>query len=164
MKLNFHSISGPGGYNQTYGYAVTFENPEKVYTVRDLLQHILKERSDEWGRIEINRHSAWNAAKGFLCEYSKGKVTRINEELWKEQAGKPIRSMKASGGYTAMDYTFFTEDEKLVAAWVKIEELEEELEVARDRIRGLSQMVREKDAELKALKFSRQQIHENDED
>lgn len=105
MELKFSTTSESGGYNQTYSYDVTFGGDlTKVYTVRDLFQHILEERTGEWGKIQINRRSTWNSYKSILCEYVHGKVVKLNQSLFDEYADQPVRSIKASGGYSVMDY------------------------------------------------------------
>lgn len=151
MELEFTITAGPGAYDQTYGYNVTFKNPEKVYTVRDLLQHILEQRKGDWGSFHLNECSRVKK-KNCVCEYKHGEMLNFNQELFDKYADRPIRAIRAFGGYSHMNYQVCTKDERLILAYEREEDLEERLSVEKDRTRGLSQMVREKDAEIKALK------------
>lgn len=69
---------------------------DRAYTVRTFIETVLNERGNEWGDIIIN-----NAYGKPSIEYRYGK---LQNELKKSVLDKPVISVKASGGWTRMDY------------------------------------------------------------
>lgn len=81
---------GEIGSDETARYTVILE---KEYTVRTFIETVLKERANEWGIIKILGKTSF--------EYRKGKLfSSINEDI----LDKAIVDVKASGGWTRMDY------------------------------------------------------------
>lgn len=80
----------------TAPYAVILDKP---YTVQDFVNTVL-ERTEDWGYIGIDDHKNWSNGTP-NCEYRWGNLkTRMPEEIM----DKPIKSVKADGGWSRMDY------------------------------------------------------------
>lgn len=83
--------------SETFGdctalYSVEMDKP---YTVKEFIKQVLKRK--EWGYIEIE-----NRYGDPKCEY-KGK-TIITENLPEEILSQPVVKVRASGGWSRMDY------------------------------------------------------------
>ena len=68
------------------------------YTVKTLIEAILKERDNEWGSIEItNGYKALS-----FCNYQYGE---LQNEIKKEYLDNPVIYAFAFGGQSRMDYS-----------------------------------------------------------
>lgn len=82
---------------------------DKEYTLQEFVDAILTNKKDEWGVIRIpKRNFAWYR---FPCiSYRYGNITNktnIPEKVF----GYNVKSVTASGGWTAMDYIVNLEKE-----------------------------------------------------
>ena len=91
---------GPTGGDCSAPYAVKFTNGIKP-TVTEFIDHILKERNDEWGYVNIKHTN--NGIK-----YKHGEI--ISDELDEDTKSLHIAEACAFGGYTRMDYYLDLED------------------------------------------------------
>lgn len=72
---------------------------DRSYTVRTFIDAVLNGRSTEWGYIGINDgHTIFGNPS---CEYRYGKLQNAMNECVLDKA---VISVKASGGWTRMDY------------------------------------------------------------
>lgn len=143
MKLEFRSIDNSCDY-----YDVVFC---EQFTVRDFLQHILSERKNDNGEIRLNEISR-RSSKNLLCEYSCGEILNLKQQQFDEQADKIVKRICAHGGYWSNDYTLFTDDDEIILLREQIDKLEHELSYANERIRSLTDIIKEKDDEINLLK------------
>lgn len=72
----------------------------KEYTVGEFIDTILKERTDEWGSMEILSASVCS-----YCSYYKGNLT--NKKFAPDVLSKNIRKVVGHGGWTRMDYIIY---------------------------------------------------------
>lgn len=87
---------GPERGDCTAPYAVALD---KAYTVKEFIQTVITERTDEWGFISIDDgKTIFGEAR---CEYRWGKLV---SNLPKVFQSKTIISVKADGGWSRMDY------------------------------------------------------------
>lgn len=90
MKMNFEQVTPRGG-DETAGYDVTLDDD---YTIGEVIDDILK-GTREWG--DIHYADVW-------LEYSHGKLTKGTRNLEKEKI--KVNKLRASGGWSRMDYYF----------------------------------------------------------
>jgi len=91
---------GPAG-DQCCGYKV---RTEKTCTVKEFIEEILKQRTDEWGTFEITKleEMKYYTGKEQQVDYEKG--GKLKGTIPPETAGKSVKAVKARGGWTAMNY------------------------------------------------------------
>ena len=76
---------------------------DRTYTVNEFISMILSEKKDEWGCISIDRpFTSWSFQYP-NCKYECGKLT--TKPFPYDILAKTIKEVKASGGWTRMDYT-----------------------------------------------------------
>lgn len=105
--LEFIYERGPFG-DETSNYTVKTE----VKTVGELIEQVIKERSQEWGTfcLEDKNSHAHNIC---ICEYRYGVITRKAKNFDIYSKAKII-SVFANGGWSAMSYAVKVEEyEKL---------------------------------------------------
>lgn len=85
--------SGPSYGDETTPYNVILKD-ENV-RVRDFIRNMLEQRSDDWGYIYINKQKMLAYRKGAIIDQSS-----ILDMFYH----KKIKSIKAEGGWTRMDY------------------------------------------------------------
>ena len=93
-KLDFKKISDNG--DATSNYEVSIKG---TLTLNDLVERVLSYEK-EWGYIRIGKN--WNAPK--YIEYRYGKIVKDNRGEYSYSGDEAIVRMRASGGWTAMDY------------------------------------------------------------
>lgn len=71
---------------------------DKEYTVGEFISTVLKERSNEWGNIQIFNTDS-------CCTYSKGKIN--NNSFAPDILSKDIKKVTGHGGWTLMDYIIY---------------------------------------------------------
>lgn len=90
----------------TAGYKVFLD---KEYTLQEFVDAILTNKKDEWGVIRIQkRNCLWTRYP--RIDYRYGSITskpNIPEKVF----GYKVKSVTASGGWTAMDYIVTLEKE-----------------------------------------------------
>lgn len=89
--------AGPFG-DCTNNYDVQLD---KNYTVGEFVETVLKEEPKEWGYIGIYKKGEIFGDP--VCEYRYGKL--ITKPLPEEFLRRDIKEVKASGGWSRMDYT-----------------------------------------------------------
>ncbi len=87
----------PVGGDCICGYRLELD---KEYTVASFIETVLKERSNEWGYIGIDKKGAWLGEPN--CEYRRGKL--MTKQLDEEYLNKKILEVRADGGWSRMDY------------------------------------------------------------
>lgn len=85
----------------TCGYNIILD---KEYTVREFIETVLKEKSDEWGYFGIYKYGSTNSYGDPNCQYSRGKLT--TPPLPDEYLDEKIIQVTGDGGWTRMDYLF----------------------------------------------------------
>lgn len=76
------------------------------YTVRDFIDKVLAERSNEWGKFCIfTGHQVFTYPK---CEYRYGSI--VSNELEDHIFDMSILSISANGGWSVMDYLITLND------------------------------------------------------
>lgn len=88
--------AGPFG-DCTSNYDVQLD---KNYTVGEFVETVLKEEPKEWGHIIIKQKGS--IFGGPDCEYRYGEL--ITEPLPEEFLKQDVKEVKASGGWTLMNY------------------------------------------------------------
>ena len=68
---------------------------DKIYSVDEFIKTVFKDRSNEWGTIDII-----NIIEN--CKYSKGKL--LDDKLTPEILSKTIKSVGGYGDWSNMDY------------------------------------------------------------
>lgn len=88
--------------SETFGDCTALYSVElsKPYTVKEFIKEVLKRK--EWGYIGIENRFGESIFGDPNCEY-KGK-TIITENLPEEILSQPIKKVRASGGWSRMDY------------------------------------------------------------
>jgi hypothetical protein len=76
----------------------------KAKTVREFIQEMLKERPNEWGKIQVKKMFG-----GGFCTYRNG---RLLSDLRPEFLDLEIHEVKSAGGWGCMDYLIFTKDKE----------------------------------------------------
>lgn len=94
--FKFIHTAGPFG-DCTSEYDIQLD---KNYTVEEFVETVLKEKSREWGYIGIYKKGEIFGDP--VCEYRSGKL--ITESLPEEFLRQDIKEVKASGGWSRMDY------------------------------------------------------------
>ena len=87
---------GDVGGDCTMRYGIELD---KEYTVKEFIDTILKEKSNEWGGIEIMTGN--NSFSEVSYRYNYGKLSGCIDEKY---SGKKIVGAAASGGWSKMDY------------------------------------------------------------
>jgi len=87
-KFKLNRVTRIGG-DETAGYEVILD---KEYTVESLLKTVVNIKS-EWGYFSVKNGSS--------CEYKWGKLV---SELNNIDLNKKVKEVKASGGWSRMDY------------------------------------------------------------
>lgn len=100
MKLEFICEYGPAG-DQCFGYNVKIEAP---CTVKEFIEEVLRQRTDEWGTFEIGKAENMKYLDAMMQRVKYEKGGRLKEEIQREIGGKQIKAVKARGGWTLMDY------------------------------------------------------------
>ena len=90
----------PVGGDCTCGYGVKLD---RKYTVKEFVNTVLKNNTDEWGKFEIKRKS--KIVDSF--EYRYGKLT---DEPNRVYGNHKIKEVHAWGGWSAMDYELCIEE------------------------------------------------------
>lgn len=100
------AICTPTSGDCTAGYKVFLD---KEYTLQGFVDAILTNKKDEWGKIKIaKRNSPWYDYPSI--DYRNGNI--INTPNIPETVfGYKVKSVTASGGWTAMDYIVTLEKE-----------------------------------------------------
>lgn len=93
--MRFYIINSYGDCTSSYGI-----NLDKEYTVGEFIDTIFKERSDEWGSIDIVNH--------YARSYNKGKFSYNGFE--EDMLNKKIKKVTAHGGWTYMEYNIYIEE------------------------------------------------------
>lgn len=109
--LHLYQVTPTGG-DCCAGYSVETNRTHRNYTIKELIDLILKERSDEYGYINIypmlheDDTPDWKDSK-FVCEYDHGEIKSVDQPVL-DVYGKyrPIR-ITSNGGWTRMDYRFY---------------------------------------------------------
>nr|DAF99913.1 MAG TPA: hypothetical protein [Siphoviridae sp. ctJT77] len=100
------TICTPTSYDCTAGYRVCLD---KEYTLQEFIDAILTNKRDEWGKIRMaKRNCPWYDYPSI--DYRYGNITNtpnIPEKVF----GYKVKSVTASGGWTAMDYIITLEKE-----------------------------------------------------
>lgn len=86
-------ISGPTAGDCTAPYSVQLD---KEYTVEELVNAIITNRSDEWGSIKLG-----SIIGPHICSYRHGVITSPIPDEYK---GAMIANISAHGGWSNMDY------------------------------------------------------------
>lgn len=94
--------STPVGGDCTCGYDVKLD---RGYTVKEFVNTVLKNNTDEWGKFEIKIES--KAVDSF--EYRYGNLTDEPNRVYGDHK---IKEVYASGGWSNMDYDLYLEEEK----------------------------------------------------
>lgn len=82
---------------------------DKEYTLQEFVDAILTNKKDERGKISIvKRNSPWNRYP--YIEYQDGNITN-KSNIPEKVFGYKVKSVTASGGWTAMDYIVNLEKE-----------------------------------------------------
>jgi hypothetical protein len=76
----------------------------KAKTVQEFIQEMLKERPNEWGKIQVKMMFG-----GGFCTYRNG---RLLSDLRPEFLDIEIQEVKSAGGWGCMDYLIFTKDKE----------------------------------------------------
>lgn len=74
---------------------------DKEYTVKEFIDAVLSERSDEWGEISISKERCLNASPSI--EYRYGNIVS-DPTVMDIVLDRKITSVKAHGGWSLMDY------------------------------------------------------------
>ena len=94
--LTLEITDGPHG-DETHDYIVTHSTAK---TAGEFVQEVLRERADEWGEFIFgDNYSGFKYRHGVLLN-----------PLPDEKANQKIVSIKANGGWSAMDYNIYTSD------------------------------------------------------
>lgn len=96
MKMEWYCTGGPYG-DETSRYEVFFD---KEYTIKEVIDKILTRK--EWGYIGISAPGEIFGKP--VCEYRGDKI--ITDPLPEEYLNKTVKSCRASGGWTRMDWKF----------------------------------------------------------
>lgn len=107
--IGYNVHSGKLIYRQTSEYAqdcscgweIIFAD-EHEHTVREFVDEILKMRSKDWGSISINDDGLLIYHN--VIEYYHGEIKTIQEEWLNKFSAKRIKTIRANGGFTLMDY------------------------------------------------------------
>lgn len=98
----------PTRYDCTAGYRVDLD---KEYTLQEFIVAILTNKKDEWGEIKIKTAKRDSLCYYCFCiDYRYGNITskpNIPEQVFDYK----VKSVTASGGWTAMDYIVTLEKE-----------------------------------------------------
>lgn len=97
----FRAMSGPVGGDQTACYSVTFRGEPP--TVGDFIQAVLKKYPGEWGGFSIRDYER-KRIEHVCMAYKYG---ALNGHIPEEFRGMKIKEVKASGGWSCMDYSLF---------------------------------------------------------
>lgn len=81
----------PPGSDCTAPYDVILDKP---YTVGEFINEVLTTRSNEWGSFHLTYYT--------MMDYDRGKIIKNN--IPDECMSMRIKEVKASGGWSAMDY------------------------------------------------------------
>lgn len=98
--FKFKKTAGPFG-DCTSRYDVILD---KDYTVGEFIETVLREEPKEWGYIGI--YKKYEIFGDPVCEYRYGKL--ITDTLPEEYLKREINEIKASGGWSRMDYEIKT--------------------------------------------------------
>lgn len=102
--LNFTSIGKIGG-DCTCPYSVTSDTP---LTVAELVQQILARK--EWGNIDFYYGKIEWGTSISTVQYNETQLNNVDDIFVKTQE-KPIIKIRASGGWTRMDYDVLIEED-----------------------------------------------------
>jgi len=91
-KLNFERVSDNGDATSNYKVSIN-----ETMTLRELKEMVLSDKK-EWGYIRIGKD--WRSPN--YIEYRRGRV--IEDNRGEYSGNEVITSMKASGGWSRMDY------------------------------------------------------------
>ena len=88
--------------SETFGDCTALYSVEmtKPYTVREFIKQVLKRKA--WGYIGIENRFGESIFGDPNCEYKGSKI--ITEELPEEILNQPFVKVRASGGWSRMDY------------------------------------------------------------
>jgi hypothetical protein len=89
--------STPVGGDCTCGYEIQLD---KLYTVKEFVDTVVKEKNKEWGCIGISDGKSIFGSPN--CQYRCGEL--ITEQLPDDILLMPVKKASASGGYSRMDY------------------------------------------------------------
>ena len=104
LNLKFDNVNENA--DATVDYDITFT---QSFTVETFLREYLYDR-DEWGYISING-PFWLPEANILIEFSRGEAYHINHELLESVRHKIVKKIKASGGWSRMDYELYVDME-----------------------------------------------------
>ncbi len=90
--MRFCMLESHGDCTSSYSISL-----DKEYTVGEFIDTVLKEKSDEWGDIEVVNEGSHS--------YSKGRLSYGNFPL--EILSKNIKKAMSHGGWTNMDYLIY---------------------------------------------------------
>lgn len=109
--LKFYQVTPTGG-DCCAGYEVETNRSHRNYTVKELIEIILKERPNEWGSISIwpmvneDDKPDWDKHK-FACSYKYGTIESKAEDILDVYGQYRPYKITSNGGWSAMDYRFY---------------------------------------------------------
>ena len=92
----------------TAGYDVETDRSHRGYTVKELIDIVLKEQPGEWGKIMVRlveRNGAF-VKNIFIANYDHGEIS-YNDEGFEAYKNRRVHNITSHGGWGAMDYMFF---------------------------------------------------------
>lgn len=106
--LTFIQTHATGG-DCTAPYDVMLDKP---YTVGEFIKEVLTTHSNEWGEFFVRRKGRGYFDRMARAKYRYGEMKNCNgekTEIPEEFASLFIKEVKASGGWSAMDYDLIIE-------------------------------------------------------
>ena len=91
------------GYDCCAVWEVSF-NDNQEHTIKEFLDEILKNRSGDFGDISIR---IGDCCYHYVVEYWHGEIRKCNDEVFNKFIDKPIRRIRANGGWTCMSYDIY---------------------------------------------------------
>lgn len=108
LKIKYNYEYGPAG-DQCYGYILQMSRP---CTVQEFVETVLQLRPEEWGTITITTPEDYKYFDRALYRAKYYRGGAMEDNIPAEVAGKTIRTAKARGGWSLMDYFLAVEDGK----------------------------------------------------
>lgn len=109
--IGYPVINGKLKFVQTTEYAgdctccwdIAF-NDNQEHTIKEFLDEILENHSGDWGDMSIR---IGDCCYHYVVEYWHGEIRKCNDEVFNKFIDKPIRKIRANGGWTCMSYDIY---------------------------------------------------------